>query len=56
MPLDAQFAGALGAAVFAKEAAEGQAPQREARRKGRDVLGALRHDLGRAREVLSDAG
>ncbi len=55
LPLDAQFAGALGAAVYAKEASELQALKPERRRKERDLLGALRHDIGLARGVVGDA-
>ncbi|HSM94190.1 MAG TPA: acyl-CoA dehydratase activase [Anaeromyxobacteraceae bacterium] len=53
--LDAQFAGAIGAAVYAAEYAETGGEKREPKRKGRDLLGALRQDVGRAREVGSDA-
>lgn len=55
LPLDAQYAGALGAAVYAREFSEGQVVKREHRRKDRNLLGSLRHDLGRAKEILSDA-
>ena len=54
LPLDAQFAGALGAAVYAKEAAESRAPAHETKRKRRDVLGGLRDEIGAAREVAGD--
>jgi predicted CoA-substrate-specific enzyme activase len=54
LPLDAQFAGALGAAVYAKEAADSQAPKAEGKRRRRDVLGGLRDEIGAAREVAGD--
>lgn len=55
LPIDAQFAGAIGAAVYAKEAAEAQAPRREERQGRRDLLAGLRAEIGAAREAVGDA-
>ena len=51
--LDAQYAGALGAAVYAREHAASNTVKHESRLKDRDLFASLREELGRVREAAA---
>lgn len=53
LSLDAQFAGALGAAVYASELASSSTVKRDNQHKERDLFASLRQELGKVREAAA---